>query len=34
MKNKDKVNLKIIFMPKFIGDSAKSKLVLKSNTLP
>ena len=34
MKSKDKVQLKINFMPKFIGETCKAKLFLKSKTLP
>lgn len=34
MKPKDKINLKITFTPKFIGDTAKSTLTLKSGKLP
>lgn len=34
MKSKDKVQLKVNFLPKFIGDSGKAKLTLRSATLP
>lgn len=34
MKIKDKVNLKLTYVPKYVGDCAKSKLILKSSTLP
>lgn len=34
MRNKDKVQLKINFVPKSIGDCSKTRLILRSKTLP